>query len=109
MKLIGLQLFRCATSVAANYRSACLARSPKEFSAKAGVLREEADEALFWLTFVSRSGMASGVRQEVGALTDEAGQLARIFGAAYRTSKRRLGSDRPKTGARGNPRTPINQ
>ena len=92
---VGLQLFRAATSVASNYRAACLARSPKEFSAKAGLLREESDESLFWLIFVKRSGMAAGSVQTVDELTDEAGQLVRIFGASYRTSKRRLGKKRP--------------
>jgi len=90
---VGLQLFRSATSVAANYRSACLARSPREFTAKTGVIREEADESLFWLTFVSRSGMAATATERVAALANEATQLVRIFGASYHTSKKRLGSE----------------
>ena len=42
------QLFRVATAVAANYRAACLGRSPQEFVAKLGLVREEADEVVFW-------------------------------------------------------------
>jgi four helix bundle protein len=98
---VGLQVFRCSTSLAANYRSACLARSPKEFSAKIGIVREEADESLFWLIFVQRSGMDCTDPPAVASLTDEAGQLARIFSAACRTSRVGLGSSRPKSRAGG--------
>lgn len=87
---VAQQLLRAATSVAANYRAACLARSRKEWTAKLGMIREEADEVLFWLIFVSRSGMSTDSGSTLGALTDEAGQLARIFASAYRTSKERL-------------------
>ena len=98
---VGLQVFRCSTSLAANYRSACLARSPKEFSAKIGIAREEADESLFWLIFVQRSGMDSSDPSAVAALIDEAGQLARIFSAAYRTAKLSSGNKLPESGTRG--------
>ncbi|MCB0293056.1 MAG: four helix bundle protein, partial [Calditrichaeota bacterium] len=52
-RLIGDQLFRSGTSVAANYRAACRARSKAEFLAKLGVVEEEADETLFWLELIS--------------------------------------------------------
>ena len=48
-RLIGNQLFRCGTSVAANYRASLRARSTAEFIAKLGIVEEEADETLFWL------------------------------------------------------------
>ena len=48
-RLIGNQIFRSATSVAANYRAACRGRSKAEFLAKLGIVEEEADETLFWL------------------------------------------------------------
>ncbi|HVQ40911.1 MAG TPA: four helix bundle protein, partial [Vicinamibacterales bacterium] len=86
---------RCSTAMAANYRAACLARSPKEFSAKIGVVREEADESLFWMVFVDRSGMGMTNPEHVAVLSDEAGQLARIFAAAYRTSRSSVGRQRP--------------
>ena len=47
--VLGYQLLRAGTSVAANYRSACRARSRSEFLAKMGIVEEEADEAQFWL------------------------------------------------------------
>jgi len=81
------QLFRAATSVAANYRSACLGRSPQEFVAKLGVVREEADEVVFWLEFASLSGLAR--KPETADLLSEARELKAIVSAAYRTSKAR--------------------
>src|SRR5437763_9640058 len=47
-RAISSQLVRAATSVGANYRSACRARSRAEFAAKLGVAVEEADESLYW-------------------------------------------------------------
>ena len=82
------QLFRAATAVAANYRSTCLGRSRREFVAKLGVVREEADEVVFWLEFATRAGL-TGKPDTAGLLT-ESRELAAIVSAAYRTSKARL-------------------
>jgi four helix bundle protein len=49
------QLLRSATSVAANYRAACRARSGAEFHAKLSICVEEADETLFWLELLTES------------------------------------------------------
>jgi four helix bundle protein len=49
---VGRQLVRCGTSVGANYRAACRARSKAEFIAKLGIVEEEADEAAFWLEII---------------------------------------------------------
>ena len=54
--IVGGQLGRCGTAVAANYRAACRARSHKEFTAKIGVVEEEADESTFWISLLSASG-----------------------------------------------------
>jgi len=51
-KILGGQLLRASTSVAANYRAACRSRSRAEFVAKLGIVLEEADEAAFWLELV---------------------------------------------------------
>jgi len=48
-KIIGKQLLRSATSVAANYRAACRARSKAAFYSKLSIVVEEADESLFWI------------------------------------------------------------
>jgi four helix bundle protein len=56
---IGRQLFDAASSVAANYRSACRARSKAEFIAKLGIVVEEADESEFWLRFAAKASIAA--------------------------------------------------
>ena len=47
--IVGKQLLRSGTSVAANYRAVCRARSKAEFTSKMGIVVEEADETVFWL------------------------------------------------------------
>lgn len=51
----GKQIFRSGTSVAANYRAACRAKSNKDFIYKLEVVLEEADETLLWLKLISDS------------------------------------------------------
>src|SRR5215471_1865833 len=54
---LGKQLLRAGTSVAANYRAVCRARSKAEFIAKMGVVVEEADETVFWLEMLVETGI----------------------------------------------------
>jgi four helix bundle protein len=54
---IGQQLLDSATSVAANYRAACRARSRAEFIAKLGIVLEESDESLFWLELMVEANL----------------------------------------------------
>jgi len=56
-KIIGKQLLRSATSVGANYRAACRARSPKEFFSKLSVVIEETDESMFWIELLADSNI----------------------------------------------------
>ena len=77
---LGKQLLRCGTSVAANYRSVCRARSRAEFIAKMGVVLEEADESVFWLELLSETGVISPQRTQ--DLLVEANELLAIFGAS---------------------------
>ena len=51
-RVLGRQFLRSGTSVAANYRAACRARSAADFISKISVVVEEADETLFWLELV---------------------------------------------------------
>jgi len=71
--VIGGQLLRAGTSVGANYRAACRARSRKEFVAKMGIVEEEADEAQFWLDLVEERRL--GQAERVSSLREEARQL----------------------------------
>jgi len=84
---IAYQALKAASSVAANYRAACLARSGDEWVAKLGVVREESDESIHWLTFIKEAELAPGRDSELQPLTEEAQELTRIFAASYQTSK----------------------
>lgn len=50
--VIGKQLLRCVTSVAANYRAACRARSQADFISKVTIVEEESDESAFWMELI---------------------------------------------------------
>ena len=54
--IVGGQLGRCGPAVAANYRATCRGRSHKEFTARMGVVKEEADESTFWLALLLATG-----------------------------------------------------
>ena len=84
-RVLGRQIVRSGTSVAANYRAVCRARSRAEFIAKLGTVVEEADETVFWLELLIESGMSQEDRT-VGLLR-EAKELLAIFSASRRTAK----------------------
>jgi len=87
--IIGNQLGRSASSVAANYRAACRGRSHAEFIAKIGVVEEEADESTFWLDIIPDTKNAT--IEEVEPLLKEARELTAIFTAASKTAKQNKG------------------
>ena len=82
---IGGQLIAATTSVAINYRAAGRGRSHREFTAKLGVVTEEADESLGWLGLIAELDLASG--PELTWLLAEAQELVAIFGSSYATAK----------------------
>jgi four helix bundle protein len=84
-KRIGQQLIDSGTSVAANYRAACRARSRAEFIAKLGTVLEESDESLFWLELLVDTKLVT--HQRVERLLREADQLTAIFAASVKTAK----------------------
>lgn len=86
-RVLGKQLLRSGTAIAANYRAAGRSRSKTEFVAKLGVVIEEADETMMWLELLSEAGVAAEAR--VRPLLNEADQLLRIFVAARQTARRR--------------------
>ena len=86
-RVIGRQLLRAATSVAANYRAVCRARSRAEFTAKMGIVLEEADETLFWLDLLAAAGIVKKVR--LCSLMEEAEELVRIFHSSIQTARRK--------------------
>src|SRR5580704_14328612 len=84
-RIISRQLLRSATSVAANYRAVCRARSTPDFISKLGIVLEEADESLFWLELLVDAGLAHSDR--VRLPLEEANELVSIFVASLRTVK----------------------
>jgi four helix bundle protein len=84
-QVIGKQLLRSGTSVAANYRAACRARSRPEFAVRIGIVMEEADETVFWLEPICKSGMLPIPRIE--PLLKESTELTAIFTASCGTAR----------------------
>ncbi len=84
-QVIGTQLLRAGTSVGANYRAACRARSRSEFVARLGIVVEEADESIYWLELLADNGIVPQLRLK--ELLTEAHELTAIFTAARHTSR----------------------
>jgi four helix bundle protein len=84
-RILGRQVLRSGTSVGANYRAACRARSRAEFIAKLGIVLEEADETVFWLELLLEGGIVK--HEKLDALLKEAEELTAIFVTSLRTAK----------------------
>ena|SRR5215831_17151920 len=84
-RVLGKQVLRCGTAVAANYRAVCRARSKAEFISKMGVVVEEADETVFWLELLVVTGIVK--KQVMESLLAEANELVAIFAASQRTAR----------------------
>jgi len=83
-RAVAAQLIRSGTSVAANYRAACRARSKPEFVAKPGVVEEEADESAFWLELIIETDLLSAAK--VKPLLVEAGEIVAIMASSKKTA-----------------------
>ncbi len=86
-RVIGGQLLRCGTSVAANYRASCRARSNADFIAKMGIVEEETDESAFWIEMLVDTNLVK--KELVAELLDEADQLTAIFVTSINTARGR--------------------
>jgi four helix bundle protein len=80
------QLIAAATSVGANYRASRRARSHAEFTAKIGIVAEEADESEYWLALILE--LALGATETAEALHAESVELMKIFGKSSSTARR---------------------
>jgi four helix bundle protein len=78
------QVIRCSTSVAANYRAACLSQSKPSFTAKLSIVLEEADETAFWLEFIVDENLLK--ENMVNPLLQEAKELTAIFASSRKTA-----------------------
>jgi four helix bundle protein len=83
-RAVSAQLIRSGTSVAANYRAACRARSKPEFVAKLGVVEEEADESAFWLELIIETRLLNP--RKVTPLLAEAGKIVAMMASSKKTA-----------------------
>jgi four helix bundle protein len=83
--VVGKQLLRCGTSVAANYRAACRAKSTSDFIAKLGIVEEEGDESMFWLEIIIESALM--IKELVEPLLNEADEIVAIIVSSKKTVK----------------------
>jgi len=81
--IVANQLGRSGTSVGANYRAACRARSTADFTSKLGIVEEEADESAFWMELVIEEKMLPA--KKVEALWQEANALTAIMVSSRKT------------------------
>lgn len=84
-RTIGNQLIRSGTSVAANYRAACRARSKAEFIAKIGTVIEETDESSLWLELIVESELVK--KELINSLMEETKELLAIFISTSKTAR----------------------
>ena len=85
--VIGRQLLRSGTSVGANYRAACRARSTADMIAKLKIVEEEADETLYWLELLVEANIMPETR--LAALVDETNQVLAMIVASIKTLRKR--------------------
>src|SRR6266403_5991280 len=90
-RALASQIVRPGTSVAANYRAACRARSTADFIAKMGIVEEEADETLFWLELLEESGLVPAAK--LTAIKREVDALIAITVASNKTARRNRAAD----------------
>lgn len=84
-EVIGRQLLRSGTSVGANYRAACRAKSVADFIAKMGIVEEEADECIYWMELLMETKILPPARLQ--AFMSEADELVAITVSSIKTAK----------------------
>jgi four helix bundle protein len=84
-RVIGKQLLRSATSVGANYRSACRAKSRADFVAKMRIVEEECDESLYWMELLIESGLVEAAL--LRDLMKEADEILSLVVASVKTAR----------------------
>ena len=83
------QMFRSATSVAANYAEACEAESSKDFVHKLKIAMKELSETRIWLKLIGEAGYIENAK--LVDLITESKELSRILSASVTTTKKRIG------------------
>lgn len=101
-RVLGRQLLRSGTSVGANYRAACRAKSQADFISKMDTVEEEADETLYWMELLAESGHVKASR--LSKLTIEGEEILKIAVASINTARDNL---RGGTRTKRRPRSAI--
>ena len=86
-QVTGRQLMRCGTSVGANYRAACRAKSKADFISKMRIVEEEADESIYWMDLIVAAELIRPKR--LTPLREEADQILAIVVSSIKTARRR--------------------
>ena len=86
-QVLGKQVLRSGTSVAANYREASRARSDAEFVSKLGIVEQELDETIMWLELLVEAEIVD--KQRMTGLLDETDQLIRIVVTCIKNTRQR--------------------
>jgi four helix bundle protein len=82
---LGRQLLRSGTSVGANYRAVCRAKSSSDFINKLRIVEEECDESLFWMELLVDNNLVKASR--LGDLMKEAGEILAIVVSSAKTAR----------------------
>lgn len=83
--VIGRQLLRAGTSVGANYRAACRAKSRADFISKMGTVEEEADEVLYWMELLIESNLVK--KEKLESLMAEGHEIVAIIVSSINTAR----------------------
>lgn len=87
-KVVAYQIAKSGTSIGANYRAVCRARSDREFIAKMEIVLEEADETLFWLEIIAEKQWIE--KSVIDETWKEGNELTAIFVSSLKTVKSRM-------------------
>jgi len=85
--ILGRQLLAAGTSVGANYRAACRARSSPDFISKMGIVEEEADESIYWMELLIDGGLIR--KDDISHLLNEANQILAMTVSSIKTARRK--------------------
>ena len=84
--MLGRQLLRSGTSVGANYRAACRAKSTADFIAKMGIVEEESDESVYWMELLVEAGIVKA--EQLESLMKEGNEILAITVASINTARK---------------------
>ena len=94
-QVIGRQLLKSGTSVGANYRSACRAKSTADFISKMGTVEEEIDESIYWIELLLKREIIK--ESEIGPLIKEANELLALTVSSIKTARKNKTAKSPKS------------